>query len=170
VLDLLYAQLKRCSDPLCTGRTVTEHRNVPLLTTDPASRQPVWQQVADTIGEAIRSGMLVPGDPLPSVREMSALQDIPAATLQHAMAVLAEDGLVVIRRGRTAVVAGDADPAGRPGWVQRGRDHDCRRAGCQPHVCQPMAAKTIRNVQHRVRRLCRGQALGVDRREPGGVG
>ena len=29
VLDLLYAQLRRCSDPLCTGRAVTEHRNVP---------------------------------------------------------------------------------------------------------------------------------------------
>src|SRR5919201_1291389 len=70
VLDLLYAQLRRCSDPLCTGRAVTEHRNVPLLTVDPASRQPAWQQVADTIREAIRSGMLVPGEQLPSVREM----------------------------------------------------------------------------------------------------
>ena len=90
--------------------------------------------------------MLVPGEQLPSVREMSALQEIPAATLQHALAVLAEDGLVVIRRGRTAVVAGDADPAGQPGRVQRGRDHDCRRAGCTPHVCKPMTAKTIRNI------------------------
>jgi integrase len=146
VLDLLYAQLRRCSDPLCTGRAVTEHRNMPLLTVDPASRQPAWQQVADTIREAIRSGMLVPGEQLPSVREMSTLQEIPAATLQHALAVVAEDGLVLIRRGRTAVVAGDADPAGRPGRVQRGRDHDCRRAGCTPHVCKPMTAKTIRNI------------------------
>jgi integrase len=80
VLDLLYAQLRRCSDPLCTGRAVTEHRNVPRLTVDPAGRQPARQQVADTIREAIRSGMLVAGEQLPSVREMSALQEIPAAT------------------------------------------------------------------------------------------
>ncbi len=26
------------------------------------------------------------------------------------------------------------------------RGHDCKRAGCQPHVCRPMTAKTIRNV------------------------
>ena len=28
--------------------------------------------------------MLTPGEPLPSVREMNALQDVPVATLQHA--------------------------------------------------------------------------------------
>ena len=33
---------------------------------------------------------------------MSALQDVPVATLQHALAVLADEGLVVVRQGRTA--------------------------------------------------------------------
>ena len=47
------------------------------------------------------------GDPLPSVREMSALQAVPVATLQHALAVLADEGLVLIRQGRTPIVAGD---------------------------------------------------------------
>ena len=28
----------------------------------------------------------------------------------------------------------------------RGRDHDCRHAGCKPHVCKPLTAKTIRNI------------------------
>ena len=51
--------------------------------------------------------MLVAGEPLPSVREMSELQDVPVATLQHALTVLADEGLVVVRQGRTAVVAGD---------------------------------------------------------------
>ena len=31
LLDLLYAQLRRCSDPGCTGKRFTEHRNVPVL-------------------------------------------------------------------------------------------------------------------------------------------
>ena len=90
--------------------------------------------------------MLTAGEPLPSVREMSALQDVPVATLQHALAVLADEGLVVLRQGRTAVVAGDAAADRRSGRAPRGRDHDCKRAGCQPHVCRPMTAKTIRNV------------------------
>jgi len=146
LLDLLYAQLRRCSDPGCTGKRFIEHRNVPLLAVDPGSRQPAWRQVVEAIGAAIRSGMLAAGEPLPSVREMSALQDVPVATLQHALAVLADEGLVVVRQGRTAVVAGDAVADRRSGRAPRDRDHDCKRAGCQPHVCKPMTAKTIRNV------------------------
>jgi DNA-binding transcriptional regulator YhcF (GntR family) len=146
LLDLLYAQLRRCSDPRCAGKRFIEHRNVPLLAVDPGSRQPAWQQVAEAIEAAIRSGMLAAGEPLPSVREMSALQAVPVATLQHALAVLANEGLIVVRQGRTAVVAGDTVADRRSGRAPRDRDHDCRRAGCQPHVCEPMAAKTIRNV------------------------
>jgi integrase len=146
LLDLLYAQLRRCGDHACTGKPFTEHRNAPVLTIDPASGQPAWQQAADTIGDAIRSGMLSPGEPLPSVREMSALQGVPVATLQHALAVLADEGLLVVRQGRTAVVADDAGPDRRPGRAPRDGNHDCRRAGCKPHVCRPMTAKTIRNI------------------------
>jgi integrase len=40
LLDLLYAQLRRCSDPGCTGKRFVEHRNVPLLAVDPGSRRP----------------------------------------------------------------------------------------------------------------------------------
>src|SRR6266536_2296316 len=116
LLDLLYAQLRRCSDPGCTGKRFIEHRNVPLLAVDPGSRRPAWQQ------------------------------DVPVAALQHALAVLADEGLVVVRQGRTAVVAGDAATDRRSGRAPRARDHDCKRAGCQPHVCKPMTAKTIRNV------------------------
>jgi DNA-binding transcriptional regulator YhcF (GntR family) len=141
LLDLLYAQLRRCSDPGCTGKRFIEHRNVPLLAINLATRRPAWQQVTDTIRNAISSGTLAPCDPLPSVREMSALQDVPVATLQHALAVLAEEGLIVVRQGRTAVVAGDAMANRRSG-----RDHDCQRAGCQAHVCKPMTAKTVRNI------------------------
>jgi integrase len=146
LLDLLYAQLRRCGDHTCTGKPFTEHRNAPVLTIDPASDQPAWQQVASTIGDAIRSGTLPPREPLPSVREMSTLQGVAVATLQHALAVLADEGLLVVRQGRTAVVAGDAAPDRRPGRAPRDGNHDCRRAGCKPHVCRPMTAKTIRNI------------------------
>jgi DNA-binding transcriptional regulator YhcF (GntR family) len=146
LLDLLYTQLKRCSDVGCTGKSFVGHRNVPVLAVAPGSRRPAWQQVAEAIGEAIRSGMLAAGEPLPSVREMNALQDVPVATLQHALAVLADEGLVVVRQGRIAMVAGDATVGRRSGRAARGRDHDCKRAGCQAHVCNPMTAKTIRNI------------------------
>ena len=146
LLDLLYAQLRRCSDPRCTGKRFIEHRDVPVLTVDPACRRPAWEQVADTVRDAIGSGVLAAGGSLPSVREMSVLQDVPVATLQHALAVLADEGLIVVRQGRTAVVAGDTVPDRRSPRTARGRDHVCKRAGCQPHVCKPMTAKTVRNI------------------------
>ena len=77
---------------------------------------------------------------------MSASQGVPVATLQHALTVLADEGLIVLRQGRTAVVAGEATPDRRSPRTPRARDHDCKRAGCQPHACKPMTAKTIRNI------------------------
>jgi DNA-binding transcriptional regulator YhcF (GntR family) len=145
LLDMLYAQLRRCSDPGCTGKRFTEHRNVPVLSVQ-AGHRPAWQQVADTLRESISSGLLVPGDHLPSVSEMSTLQDMRVGTLQHAMAVLVDEGLIVVRHGRTAVVAGEIAPDQRASRIPRARDHDCKLAGCQQHVCKPMTAKTIRNI------------------------
>ena len=90
--------------------------------------------------------MLAAGESLPSVQEMSALQDVRVATLQHALAVLA-DG-----RARRPPAGPDRSRSRRrrggpaPGRAPRGRDHDCKRAGCQPHVCRPLTAKTIRNI------------------------
>jgi integrase len=43
-------------------------------------------------------------------------------------------------------VAGDVASARQVGRALRGRDHDCKRAGCRPHVCKPLTPKTIRNI------------------------
>jgi integrase len=56
LLDLLYAQLRRCGDPGCTGKRFVEHRNVPALNVAPGSRRRAWQQVADTLRDAVSSG------------------------------------------------------------------------------------------------------------------
>jgi len=131
----------------CTGKPFTEHRSVPVLIADPADPRPAWEQAAGRLRDAIGSGALAPGDPLPSVRELHALQGVRAATLQHALTVLADEGLVVLRQGRTAVVAGEVDVTANGARARRpGRDHDCRLAGCRPHVCRPMQAKTVRNI------------------------
>jgi integrase len=66
ILDSLYARLRRCGDPACTGRPFTEHRNVPVLVIDPADGWPT-SQVADELREAIQSGALPVGTALPSV-------------------------------------------------------------------------------------------------------
>ena len=147
ILDKLYARLKRCSDPSCTGRPFTEHRQIPVLIADPADSRPAWEQAAGRLRDAIAAGELAPGEPLPSVRELNGLQGVRTATIQHAFAVLADERLITLRHGRTAVIAGGAEPTGNNGRGRRpGGAHDCKLAGCRPHVCKPMKAKTIRNI------------------------
>jgi integrase len=147
VLDMLYARLKKCGDLACNGRPFTEHRTVPDLRPDPAARPAAWEQAAGALREAIRSGVMPAGSPLPSVRELQSLQGIRRTTLQHAFSVLADEGLIVVRHGRNAVVAGEDDgEPGKPRLSRPGPGHDCTLAGCQRHVCKPMKAGTIRQV------------------------
>jgi len=146
ILDQLYARLKRCGDLSCTGKPFTEHRNVPVLVLNPRDRRPAWQQVTEALTEAIQSGSLAPGDELPSITELSALQDIGTGVIRRAFEALAADGLILSRRGQSPIVAGTATRV-LPGMRKRpGPGHDCRRAGCRPHVCHPMKASTIRGI------------------------
>jgi hypothetical protein len=73
ILDQLYSRLKRCGNLSCTGRPFTGHRNVPSLVINPRDRRPPWQQVTGTLAGAIQSGILAPGDELPSITELSTL-------------------------------------------------------------------------------------------------
>ena len=104
ILDKLYAELKRCGDLACNGRPFIEHRNVPVLVINPRDSRPAWQQVTETLTEAIRSGILAPGDELPSITELSALQGIGTGVIRHALETLTADGLIIVatrpRRGR----------------------------------------------------------------------
>jgi hypothetical protein len=58
LLDTLYARLMRCGNLACTGKPFTEHRHIPDLRPDPADRRFEWQQAADRVRAAIRSGQL----------------------------------------------------------------------------------------------------------------
>ena len=146
ILDKLCAELKRCGDLSCTGKPFIEHRNVPVLTINPRDRRPAWQQVAATLTEAIRSGLLAPGDELPSITEVNALQGIGTGVIRHALEVLAADNLIIVRHGRAAVVAGEPSNDPRLSRRRPGLSHDCRLAGCRPHVCHPMKPSTIRGI------------------------
>jgi integrase len=150
LLDNLYARLKKCGDLACTGRLFTEHRHVPDLRPDPSDPRMKWQQTAGKVREAITCGALVPGDDLPSVSELARLQGLKPGTIQHAFLVLAEEGLLVIRHGRTAQIAGDApadsNPAARYRSARSRPGHDCALSGCRPHVCHPMKPSTIHGI------------------------
>jgi DNA-binding GntR family transcriptional regulator len=112
----------------------------------PRDPRPAWQQVTETLTEAIRSGILVPGDELPSITELSVLQGIGTGVIRHALEALVADGLIIARHGRATVVAGKPSDDPRLSRRRPSPGHDCRRAGCKPHVCHPMKASTIRGI------------------------
>src|SRR6266567_8373673 len=146
VLDTFYARLRKCGDLICTGRPFTEHHSFPALVVERGDPRPGWQQVADTIKDAIGSGQLTSGEQLPSVHEMAAWNALPAAMLRSALEVLAGAGVIIVRQGRRSVVSGE--PGQMPSRRARPGDaaHDCARAGCQLHKCRPMSATTIRQI------------------------
>lgn len=139
--------------------------------TDPITRRqihrPAWQQVTEMLTEAMQSGSLAPGDELPSITELSALRSIGTGVIRHALEVLAAHGLILFRRGQTAIVAGyrrrhdlQRPEAARtrsrlpPGWVQAAR------------LSSDEGQHDPRHPQHLVWRIRRAAAVGMDRPQP----
>ena len=61
------------------------------------SRFPRYQQLSEEMAEAIRGGVLRPGERLPSVRELCAQRGISPATVFHAYGQLEAEGLIEAR-------------------------------------------------------------------------
>lgn len=67
---------------------------------DPQAQQPLYQQLADELRSAIRRGGLVPGDRIPSERELIDTHGVSRTTVRLALGVLKSEGLVVAGHGR----------------------------------------------------------------------
>jgi len=79
-----------------------------LFRLDPASGVPIFVQLAASVrGELVR-GSLRAGDRLPSAREVATALEINVHTVLRAYQDLRDEGLVDLRRGRGAVVTGNA--------------------------------------------------------------
>jgi GntR family transcriptional repressor for pyruvate dehydrogenase complex len=67
----------------------------------PVVANPVYQQVADQIAEAVVAGDLPPGEPLPNERDLSRQFGVSRATIREALRALQARGLVVSSGSRT---------------------------------------------------------------------
>ena len=84
---------------------------------DPNSPQAPKFQIADDLVAAVRSGEYVPGDPLPSFKALADDYGVAIGTVQSAIAVLRERGVVVTRQGTGTSVHPDLDPKTLPDRV-----------------------------------------------------
>ena len=62
------------------------------------SDQPIYSQLTQRLTEAIVSGIYVPGEKLPSVRDLALEAGVNPNTVQRALADLERDGLVYSQR------------------------------------------------------------------------
>lgn len=76
-----------------------------LITVDPHSGVPVFRQIMDQIRFHVMSGVLQPGDELPSTRTLSAELGINPMTVSKAFNILEEEGLVKRRPGLPLIVS-----------------------------------------------------------------
>jgi GntR family transcriptional regulator len=80
-----------------------------LIVVDPHSGVPVYRQIMDQIKFHVASGLLKPGDELPSTRALSSELGMNPMTISKAYSYLERDGLVVRRPGRQLVVGESED-------------------------------------------------------------
>ena len=75
-----------------------------LIVVDPHSGVPVYRQVMDQIKFHVASGLLKPGEDLPSTRRLSAELGVNPMTISKAYSYLEREGAVERRPGRKLAV------------------------------------------------------------------
>ena len=78
---------------------------VRCMSVDHDSDVPPYQQVATILREQILSGQIPPRRPIPSVTTLQQTYGIARGTVRKAVALLADEGLVVVRPGWGTFVA-----------------------------------------------------------------
>jgi len=75
-----------------------------ILAVDPHSGIPVYRQLVEQIRFHVASGLLEPGDEIPSTRSLSARLGVNPMTVSKALGLLEESGVLERRPGRSHVV------------------------------------------------------------------
>ena len=75
-----------------------------ILIVDPHSGIPVYRQIVDQLRFQVSSGVLQPGDEIPSTRSLSAQLGVNPMTVSKAYALLENEGVLERRPGLPSVV------------------------------------------------------------------
>ncbi len=84
-----------------------------MIRVDPGASAPVFQQIVNEVKSAIARGAIMPGEAIPSVRQMAADTLLNPNTVAKAYRELEREGIVYTRRGLGLFVAERAGPLAR---------------------------------------------------------
>ena len=80
-----------------------------MIHLDYRDSRPIYEQVKDSLRRLMVTGVLAPGDKLPSVRSMASQLSINPNTIQRAYNELEQEGYIYSVAGRGSFVSGTAD-------------------------------------------------------------
>ncbi|WP_248959453.1 GntR family transcriptional regulator [Sphaerisporangium perillae] len=103
-----------------------------LLTLDLNDPRPLHEQVAAAVRHAVASGVVLPGQRLPSARELAAALGVNPNTVLRALRELRDEGVLEFRRGRGVSVL--RPPDGREVLLRMSREllDEAERYGYRP--------------------------------------
>ena len=77
---------------------------------DPSNPRPLYLQITDEVRRALVLGTLLPGDPLPSIRQLASELRVNPNTVDQAYGELERDEIAYVQRGRGTFVSPDVRP------------------------------------------------------------
>lgn len=69
------------------------------------AKTPSYQQLADLLRQAIAAGDYAPDDPIPSLKKLTQETGLSQGTVQHAIRILENEGIVYTVSGRGTYVS-----------------------------------------------------------------
>lgn len=84
--------------------SLTKYYDESVTSTDRTPSQPLYLRIADDLRIQIASGELQPGDPLPTLGELSARYSVSEGIARQALQLLRQQALITRGRGRRSVV------------------------------------------------------------------
>ena len=89
-----------------------------MIHLDHRDRRPIYEQTLEAIRQQIRAGVLLPGEQLPSVRELSAALSVNPNTIQRSYRELERTGWILSQPGKGSFVAPRPEAADTPEWAE----------------------------------------------------
>jgi GntR family transcriptional regulator len=81
-----------------------------MISIDPKLSKPIFQQIIDNIKENIIKGIIIPGEKIPSVRELSILLETNPNTINKAYKELERQKIIETIQGRGSFIKKDYTP------------------------------------------------------------
>ncbi|MFM0339768.1 MocR-like pyridoxine biosynthesis transcription factor PdxR [Paraburkholderia fungorum] len=115
--------------------TVAKHSHISPL--DPTAAEPFYRQIYDRFRAAIASGVLKPGDRIPSARALTQELGLARGTIEAAYSLLAAEGYILARGQAGTIVSPDLKPRAPVASTVHRSNNDGAAPGFRPDSILP---------------------------------